>query len=136
MAEYIALSSALRNVIPIMELMDELKDGGYDLISTEPIVYCKAFEDNYGALEIARLPKMLPRTKAINVIYHHFREYVRLGMIKIYPISTQYQVADMITKPLNQNTFSSTVLRYAVARSLHACFERKFEITRTKSKEK
>ena len=37
MAEYIALSSALRDVIPIMELMDELKDRGYDLISTEPI---------------------------------------------------------------------------------------------------
>ena len=60
MAEYIALSSALRDVIPIMELMDELKDRGYDLISTEPIVYCKAFEDNSGALEIARLPN-LPR---------------------------------------------------------------------------
>ena len=41
-----------------MDLMDELKDRGYDLISTKPIVYCKAFEDNYGALEIARLPKM------------------------------------------------------------------------------
>ena len=76
MAEYIALSSALRDVIPIMELMDELKDRGYELISTEPKVYCKAFEDNSGALEIARLPKMRPRTKAINVIYHHFREYV------------------------------------------------------------
>ena len=50
MDKYIALSLALRNVIPIMELMDELKERGYDLISTEPIVYCKAFEDNSGAL--------------------------------------------------------------------------------------
>ena len=57
-AEYIALSSALRDVITIMELMDELKDRVYDFISTKPIVYCKAFEDNSGALEIARLPKM------------------------------------------------------------------------------
>ena len=105
MAEYIALSAALRDVIPIMELMDELRDRGYELISTEPIVYCKAFEDNSGALEIARLPKMRPRTKAINVIYHHFREYVRLGLIKIYPISTDDQVADIFTKPLTQNPF-------------------------------
>jgi len=105
MAEYIALSSALRDVIPIMELMDELKDRGYELISTEPKVYCKAFEDNSGALEIARLPKMRPRTKAINVIYHHFREYVRLGLISIYPISTDDQVADIFTKPLTQNPF-------------------------------
>ena len=38
MAEYIALSSALRDVIPMMELMDKLKERGYDLISTDPIV--------------------------------------------------------------------------------------------------
>ena len=63
MAEYISLELALWDVIPIMELMDELKDCGYDLISTDPIVYCKAFEDNYGALEITRLPKMHPHTK-------------------------------------------------------------------------
>ena len=47
MAEYITLSSALHDVSPIMELMDELKYHGYDLISTETIVYCKEFEDNY-----------------------------------------------------------------------------------------
>ena len=85
--------------------MDELKDRGYDLISTEPIVYCKAFEDNSGALEIARLPKMRPHTKAINAIYHQFWEYVRLGTIKIYPIATHDQVADMFTKSLTRNAF-------------------------------
>ena len=105
MAEYIALSSALRDVIPIIELMDELKDRGYELISTELNFYCKAFEDNSGTLEIARLPKMHPHTKSINVIYHHFREYVRLGLISIYPISTDDQVADIFTKPLTQNPF-------------------------------
>ena len=50
MVEYIALSLAPPDVIPIMELMYELKDSGYDLISTNPIVYYKAFEDNSGAL--------------------------------------------------------------------------------------
>ena len=85
--------------------MDELKDHGNELISTEPIVYCKEFEDNSGALENERLPNMCPHTKAINVIYHHFQEYVCLGMIKIYPISTHDQVAGMFTKPLTYNTF-------------------------------
>ena len=113
----------------IMELMDELKDRGYDLISTEPIVYCKAFEDNSGALEIARIPKMRTRTKAINVIYHHFREYVRLGtpMIRSPICSPNLGLRILL---------SSTVLRYAVARSIHAWFERECEITRTKYKEK
>ena len=50
MAEYTDLSSALRGVIAIMEPMKELKDRVYELISSEPIVYCKAFKDNYGAL--------------------------------------------------------------------------------------
>ena len=72
MDEYIDLSSAICDVITIMELMDEFNDRGYDLISTKPIVYCKAFEDNSGALEITCLPKMCPGTKVINVIYHHF----------------------------------------------------------------
>ena len=58
MDKYIALSLALCVVIPIMELMDDLKDRGYGLISTKPIVYCKALEDNYRALKIARPPKM------------------------------------------------------------------------------
>ena len=105
MAEYIALSSALRDVIPIMELLDEMKGRGYELLSTEPKIFCTAFEDNSGALEIGRLPKMPPRTKAINVVYHHFREYVRMGLIKIYDISTENQIADIFTKPLVQNTF-------------------------------
>ena len=48
---------------------------------------------------------MLPCTKPINVIYNNFQDYVQLGMIKIYPISTHDQVADMFTKPLTQNNF-------------------------------
>ena len=43
-----------------MELMDELKDRGYDLISIKPIIYCKSYEDNYGALEITP-PKDAPK---------------------------------------------------------------------------
>ena len=92
MDEYIALSS--------------LKERGYELISTEPILYCKAFKDNSGALGIFRLPNMLPRTKAINASYHQFQKYVRLGTINIYPITTHDQVANMFTKPLTQNTFA------------------------------
>ncbi len=34
---------------------------------TEPHVYCKVFEDNSGALELAKLPKMQPCTKHINM---------------------------------------------------------------------
>ncbi len=104
-AEFIAMSMALRDVIPIMQLIDELRGRKFKVISTQPVVHCKVFEDNSGALELARLPKLRPRTKHINVCYHHFREHVRKGLIKIFPVSTDNQIADALTKALSQNTF-------------------------------
>jgi hypothetical protein len=104
-AEYVALSESLRDTIPLMNLINEFKQHGFEVINKEPRVYCKSFEDNSGALELARLPKMRPRTKHINVRFHHFREHVRLGLIKVFPISTDQQLADIFTKPLAQNAF-------------------------------
>ena len=52
-AEYIAMSMALRDVIPIMELMTEFRERNFKVICTQPQVYCKVFEDNSGALELA-----------------------------------------------------------------------------------
>ena len=104
-AEYIALSMSLRDVLPIMFLLKEMREQGHAVICTDPHVFCKVFEDNSGALELARLPKLRPRTKHINVCYHHFREHVRSRLVKIYPVSTHDQVADTLTKALSQNAF-------------------------------
>jgi hypothetical protein len=104
-AEYIALSQSLRDVLPIMELVAEMKARKFRVICTEPYVYCKTFEDNSGALKLARLPKLRPRSKHINCSYHHFREHVRKGIVKIFPISTLSQVADILSKNVSQNLF-------------------------------
>ena len=101
-AEYIALSQALRDAIPIMNL--EIKSKGFDIYSKTPRVYCNAFEDNNGALELARTPKMRARTKHINLVYHHFRDYVS-RLIHVLPIDTKEQIADIFTKPLDSTTF-------------------------------
>jgi hypothetical protein len=72
-----------------MNLLSELHEKGFS--SKEdipPKVHCKAFEDNSGALELARAPKMRPRTKHINIIYHYFRQHVRDKLISIHPIKT------------------------------------------------
>jgi hypothetical protein len=94
-AEYIAMSQALRDVLLIMFLIQEIKAKGFQVICTKPYIYCKDFEDNSGTLELARLPKLCPRTKHINVCYHHFCEHVRNGLIKIFPIGTKDQTADV-----------------------------------------
>jgi hypothetical protein len=99
-AEYITMSQSLRDVLPIMFLVNKIKTHGFNVISTIPNIFCKAFEDNSGALELARMPKLRPRTKHINTCYHHFREHVRLGLIKIYPVGSKDQIADVLTKSL------------------------------------
>jgi hypothetical protein len=104
-AEYIAMSQSLRDVIPVMNLQQEMRERDYQVICTKPHVYCKVFEDNSSALELARLPKLCPKTKHINVCYHHFREHVHNGLIKIFPIDTKDQIADALTKALAQNDF-------------------------------
>jgi hypothetical protein len=100
------MSMALRDVIPVMDLIAEIKDRGFQVICTQPYVYFNVFEDNSGGLELACLPKLPPRTKHINVCYHHFHEHVRKGLIKIFPIDTKDQIADALTKALPQNDFT------------------------------
>ena len=105
-AEYISLSQSLRDAIPVMRLLQELKDRNFGGEYTKPKVYCKAFEDNTGALALAMVPKIRPRTKHINLVYHHFREEVRNGTIEVVSVDTKNQIADMFTKPLAQNLFT------------------------------
>jgi hypothetical protein len=75
-SEYVSLSQSLREVLPLMKLVDELVGAGFDLANETPRVHCKVFEDNSGALEMAQTHKMRPRTKHMNIKYHHFREAV------------------------------------------------------------
>jgi len=51
-AEYIMLSHSLREVIPMIQLLDELKGRGFETYSSEPIIHCKCFEENDIFLEI------------------------------------------------------------------------------------
>ena len=88
-----------------MELLKEINHHGFTGKYIPPQIHCKAFEDNSGALHMATIHKIRPRTKHINQVYHHFRSYVRSGEIVVHAISTVDQIADIFTKPLDQNTF-------------------------------
>lgn len=66
-------------------------------------MHCKVFEDNSGALEIAKIHKYRPRTKHLSVKLHHFHDYVTRGEIMINPIDMKDQLADYLTKPVNAN---------------------------------
>ena len=104
-AEYTGLSYALREAIPIIELLKEMDSRGYTVTTKSTRVHLKVFEDNAGAVEIAREQKYRPRTKHLNNRLHHFRSYVDDGTISVHHIDTELQPADYLTKPLNEETF-------------------------------
>ena len=56
-SEYIGLSYALREVIPLMQMLQEMKELGFSVGLMKPRVHCKVFEDNSGALEMAKVHK-------------------------------------------------------------------------------
>ena len=69
-AEYVALSMSLREVIPLMGLLKEINQQGFEVQIDSPSIHCKVFEDNSGALELARLPKIRPRNQAYQPIIY------------------------------------------------------------------
>ena len=86
-----------------MVLIKEIKTFGFGVFLEGLIMQCKAFEDNYVAIELVRLPKVCPHNKHINVVFHHFREYVRKLLIHIQQVSKNDHCADAWTKTLPQN---------------------------------
>jgi hypothetical protein len=107
-AEYNALSESLRSVINLTQILQESKQVlGWEVDKGRPKVHCSVFEDNSGALEMARIPKMRPRTKHMAVRLHHFREHVRKGEITLHKVESRYQLADIATKPQPVDLFES-----------------------------
>ncbi len=104
-SEYLAISEAYRTLLLLMDLLEEVKEKGIPVAVGPPIIHCKTFEDNSGALQLARLPKMRPRTRHINVKYHHFREAVAQGKISIQHVASKDQLGDALTKNLPRDLF-------------------------------
>jgi hypothetical protein len=111
-SEYTGMSYALRDTILIMEVLKEMQVHGFPVTNEQASVHCRVFEDNSGAIEMARVHKFRPRTKHINVKLHHFRDYVERGEISIHPIPSGDQLADYLTKPLEVSKFQK--LRHLV----------------------
>ena len=58
---YVALSTAMRDVICFINLIQEIQDCGIKLLhASKPKVTCRVFEDNVSALELANTHKLRP----------------------------------------------------------------------------
>ena len=103
-AEYIALSQSLREIIPLMGMLKEIKEHFY-LSDNLPDIKCSVFEDNNSCIALAKAPRMNPRTKYIALKYHHFRNYVSSKLVSIEHIASEEQPADIFTKALDEKQF-------------------------------
>ena len=108
-AEYIALSEATREVLPLIDLIEELKKRGFDMPKAMATARCEVFEDNSGAIEIANGDKYRPRTMHINVRYHHFHDYVQRGVLQVTKIASEDNPVDILTHPVNEERLAKHI---------------------------
>jgi hypothetical protein len=108
-AEYIALSQALREILPMTKLMSEMNII-FPLYLPKPKFVLKIWEDNQSCIALTNNPKFTPQTKHIAIKYHPFSRHVKTqsnpdGFIEIEYCSTEEQVADILKKPVCNNIF-------------------------------
>jgi hypothetical protein len=96
-AEYIAAGHCCTQ---LLWMRQTLRDYGYKF-SKIPLL-C----DNESATRMAENPVEHSRTKHIVIRYHFLRDHQQKGDIEISYVSTKEQLADIFTKPLDEQTFT------------------------------
>ncbi|KAJ9547529.1 hypothetical protein OSB04_020072 [Centaurea solstitialis] len=99
-AEYVATGSCCAQ---ILWMKNQLQD--YDQQLTQVPILC----DNSSAIAIANNPVLHSRSKHIDIRYHVIRDHISKGDIELHFIHTEYQLADLFTKPLDEARFNFLV---------------------------
>ncbi|KAJ9546336.1 LOW QUALITY PROTEIN: hypothetical protein OSB04_018879 [Centaurea solstitialis] len=87
----------------VLWLRNQLQD--YDIQLSKIPIYC----DNTSAIAIANNPVLHSKTKHIEVRYHFIRDHVMNGDIELHFVPTEYQLADLFTKPLDVTRFNMLI---------------------------
>jgi hypothetical protein len=96
-AEYIAAGHCCAQ---LLWMRQTLRDYGYKL--TKVPLLC----DNESAIRMADNLVEHSRTKHIAIRYHFLRDHQQTGDIEIAYINTKDQLADIFTKPLDEQSFN------------------------------
>lgn len=84
------MSSAVCEIIWLKQLADEMNRD----IARGVTLHC----DNQSTIRLSESDAFRPRTKHIDIRYHHLREQVEAGVIDIKFVPTGEMVADSLTK--------------------------------------
>ncbi|GJW68984.1 integrase, catalytic region, zinc finger, CCHC-type containing protein [Tanacetum coccineum] len=96
-AEYIALSDCCAQ---ILWMRSRLTDYGFQF--NKILLYC----DNKSAIALCCNNVQHSRAKHIDVLYHFIKEQVENGVVELYFVRTEYQLADIFTKPFPRERFN------------------------------
>eukprot|EP00253_Pinus_taeda_P027439 PITA_27439 len=91
-AKYMAASLASCKAIWLRKMLFGL----FGQLLRPSVIYC----DNQSCIKLAENPVFHYRSKHIGIKYHFIRDYVKKGAVKLEYISTNEQVADILTKAL------------------------------------
>ncbi|GJT89145.1 retrovirus-related pol polyprotein from transposon TNT 1-94 [Tanacetum coccineum] len=96
-AEYVVNAGCC---VKILWMKSQLSDYGIDYKMVP--IFC----DNTSAIAISNNSVLHSTTKYIDIRYHLIRDHILKGGIELLFIPTDYQVADIFTKPLDEPTFT------------------------------
>ena len=129
-AECIAPSMCCRKLIPLRRTLEELHSifqVPFDTSHSDVIneLGCSVvLEDNSAALALATDgDRHQPRTKHLSLKWHHFRDQVNDGWLKIKKVHTKVNWADIFTKPLPKPQFQflrDAMMGWRTQEDLHA----------------
>lgn len=96
-AEYVALLESVSEIKVIKNLLKDFK-----IIITKPI---NIYEDNSGAIAIAKFGNLTKNSKYIEIHYHFVNECYEQKIINIVKVDSDENIADILTKALGRNKF-------------------------------
>lgn len=108
-AEYVAATSCVCHAIWLRSMLKELHMEQED--ATEIYV------DNKSAIDLAKNPVYHDRSKHINTRYHFIRECIARKDVQVIHTRSENQVADILTKPINEKDFSRQRMMLGVGKS-------------------
>ncbi|KAI3715571.1 hypothetical protein L6452_22557 [Arctium lappa] len=104
-AEYVAATSCCSQVL---WMRTQLRDYGFHF--NKILIYC----DSKSAIAITANPVQHTKTRHIDVMYHFIKDNVEKGTIELFFVKTDYQLADLFTKPLDEKRFTFLVSKHGM----------------------